>query len=884
MHHLSLRILLKSVFITLIGLLLISEQAIAQALTIHGKVVDQNNQPLIGAQVLTETSMGVITDKYGQFTLELDKSSEITISFLGYESLTIPVEKLASNLGTLSMKVSSTSLEEIIISASSGNFKHDFQGTNFVLTSKHIQNTNPISTEESLRKVPGVNIVGDMGISNRPNISIRGSWGRRSKKVLLMEDGSPAAPAPYIAPGSYYNPVSDRIQAIEVYKGADMLRYGPNNMYGAINYITALPPQTPELRVKLVGGQNGYKTSLISYGGTWGNLGSLVEGVYKKFDGFTDNSSVEILNLNAKVFAKLSDQQSLYFKISGQYENNHASLSSITPFTFQVDPQKNPFDADIFTMRRYGLDIIHKWVPNPNLQITSKIFATDFERDWWRQVTTTIKASEAISYLGADIINDRYSYLKNRSFEEEDYIRVGKITNGREGTTDSRWIFTVSGIDEHLNLDWTAGELKNQLEVGIKLHQEVYSDRFLESDSSRWARYGTTTKDLKYHLWSASGFIRNEFKLGNFSLIPIVRMESIHMYRQDLIANSNNPDLIGLSSGRQFNDYFVILPGLNSKIMLGNQELYGSVYEGFIAPSKVFGFLVERDGKVTNPLADEAINMKPELSLNLEIGWRGTLFNSLTGQLAYFNNTTRNFYAGGRNEVFEELGKINVQGLELGLDQTLFQTKRHILGGFINLAIMKSSVLEGASVDTDIFSQVIHSTNTKQEFIDKVNANRSSYDLYVNTTEGDLTLFANEQVTLEDFDSFQKVVTRYGKNFLSNTRAPYTPVLNLTTGLNYEWKNFTCGWSGHYVSNQYAEFGNFKNESADGAIGQIQSYLTLDGFVNYEIKRGDSIFRLFINGKNITNDVYRASRLNRATSGIFPGGFRQIIAGINIQI
>ena len=29
-----------------------------------------------------------------------------------------------------------------------------------------------------------------------------------------MEDGSPSAPAPYIAPGAYYNPVSDRITSI----------------------------------------------------------------------------------------------------------------------------------------------------------------------------------------------------------------------------------------------------------------------------------------------------------------------------------------------------------------------------------------------------------------------------------------------------------------------------------------------------------------------------------------------------------------------------------------------------------------------------------------------------------------------------------------------
>src|SRR5690606_6995545 len=225
-----------------------------------------------------------------------------------------------------------TTLNEILVSASSINYKSDFKGSNFRLNPARMEKINPMGTEEVLRMVPGVNIVGDMGLSNRPNISIRGSWGRRSQKILLLEDGSPIAPAPYIAPGTYYNPVSDRLTAIEVLKGADILKYGPNNMYGAINYITALPPQKPELRLKLAGGGHGYQSGLVSYGGTWKNLGALIEGVYKKFDGFTDNTSVDVLNLNAKIYAKLSGNQSLYFKVSGQYENNQATLSGLTPF------------------------------------------------------------------------------------------------------------------------------------------------------------------------------------------------------------------------------------------------------------------------------------------------------------------------------------------------------------------------------------------------------------------------------------------------------------------------------------------------------------------------------------------------------------------------
>lgn len=101
-----------------------------------------------------------------------------------------------------------------------------------------------------------------------------------------------------------------------------------------------------------------------------------------------------MINLNAKIFAELAENQSIYFKISGQFEDNQATLSSITPFTFSVDPTEGPFDADRFTMHRYGLDIIHKWVPDATADLTTKIFASDFARDWWRQNNAVIKASD----------------------------------------------------------------------------------------------------------------------------------------------------------------------------------------------------------------------------------------------------------------------------------------------------------------------------------------------------------------------------------------------------------------------------------------------------------------------------------------------------------
>jgi Fe(3+) dicitrate transport protein len=111
------------------------------------------------------------------------------------------------------------------------------------------------------------------------------------------------------------------------------------------------------------------------------------------------------------------------------------------------------------------------------------------------------------------------------------------------------------------------------------------------------------------------------------------------------------------------------------------------------------------------------------------------------------------------------------------------------------------------------------------------------------------------------------------------------PLNTANIGLNYDYKKLSLGVRGNFVSSQFTEFHNFSNESADGAIGKLPAYHTLDAFVNYNFVISDNVhMNAFINGKNITKEIYRASRLNCTTSGIFGGGFRQLIFGVNIRI
>lgn len=870
-------------------LFLFSSSFIFSQQKVIGKVETSDRQPMDGVLILPDQGEPTYSDAAGEFTLTVNSNVKLlTIKYLGAEDVVLPLVLKGGNidLGTIIMIEKSTLMNEVNISATALPYKASHEGTNYYISPLQLKKIQPVSTEEVLKTLPGVNVLGDMGLSNRLNVSIRGSWGRRSEKVLLMEDGSPISPAPYTAPGIYYNPVSDRVDAIEVSTGSDVLRYGPNNMFGVINYVTPRPPQEPALRAKISGGQRGYFSSLLSYGGTWHKVGTLVEAVYKKFDGFTQHSAVNMLNLNAKIFAELSETQSIYFKVSSQFEDNQASLSSVTPYMFRLDPVKNPFDAERFTMHRYGLDIIHKWVPNASKSLTTKIFASDFARDWWRQNTIVLQASNAKAYLGDKYFSERYAYLNKQTFGNDDFVRIGSLTNGRESTTDSKWKFSVVTLEETFKKSWNVGDWSHGIEAQVKGYHETYNDQALAADSSRWARSGRFTTDLAYALQSLSGYLRYHVTFKNWDMTPILRVEQVWMNREDVLANAKNPNLSGEGEFSRVNTYSIIQPGISLGYRMGEMKIFGSVYSGYIAPSKYFAFLVERDGVLVNPLSiSELSNIKPERSINAELGIRGEIFkNKLNGQLTAFNNRISNFYLAGWNEFFDKLGVINIQGLEATLKWDVLPAQSdHKFYIQPNITLLNSKVISGELVDRQLFSQIKHTTATKQEFVDKVNANPSAYNVYTKNAAGQDVLMT-APIAVSDLDKITKTVYKFGENGITNGRTPYAPLFTYNVTLSYSYKTIGLGISYTHVGDQYAEFANFENESGDGGLGKIKAFQTVDVNFNYDFNIQKSKCTLFIAGKNLADKVFVASRLNRGQSGIMPSGFRQINIGFNILL
>jgi Fe(3+) dicitrate transport protein len=800
---------------------------------------------------------------------------------LGYQTLKQPLyapEGAVLDLGALTLEEAANRLAAITVNASRLRYDPRAAGATTFITPRTIKAIQPVGTEEVLRLVPGLNIVGDMGISNRPNISIRGSWGRRSKKVLLLEDGSYIAPAPYIAPGAYYNPPADRVEAVQVIKGAETLLYGPNNAYGVVNYITRRPPAEPEVGLRFSGGQRGWAMGQASYGGTF----------------------------NQPTTAMWSSSTCTASSTSSWTNARACSSSWVTSGRTTTPPSRaspplssTPIPLSIPLMPTSLPRAVTGWTSHTasGWNFNSKVYGADFARDWWRQKTAIVRAEDVRAYVGETIYQNRYTWLDGVESGPDDWVRVGRIANGREATTDSRWNYTFAGAEEQVEKTWTAGTVTGDFVAGARFHREVFLDRFIENDSSRWARSGTTTLDLRYDLWSAAVWAKQRLAFGErFSITPIARMEHVDMVRVDLLAAAQLPGLGAAGLDGVQNSYSVLLPGLAADYAFlpdasGQQpayklQVFASHYRGFIAPSKVFGFLVERNG-VIEPVADAnaVVNMRPELSWNSELGFRGYVDEgTLSWQMAAFHNLVEDLYAGGRNEVFERLGSMRIMGLELGLDldlNPLLKLGEHRLSLHGSLTALQSEILSGELYDRDLASGLVHSSASLAELLDRLNADPGVTAYVLN--EEDERVPLDGPIAASDLDGIDAIGFAFGEGENTTTaQAPYTPPLSLHTRLGYGYKGLDLGLEGHYIAAQYTAFANFENESADGAIGRLPAYTSWDAQVHYALPEGKhgSQWQFFVVGKNLTNNVFRASRLNRATSGVFPGGFRQVHGGV----
>lgn len=172
-----------------------STQLAQQQQKVTGKVVDANNEPLIGVSVLEKgTTNGTITDFDGKYALEVTNSNAVLqYSYIGYQTVEMSVG--SKRVIDLVMKEDAQALEEVVVTAlgikrSEKALSYNVQQVN---TSDIASNKDPNFVNALNGKVAGVTInASSSGVGGVSKVVMRGTKSiMQSSNALYVIDGVP---------------------------------------------------------------------------------------------------------------------------------------------------------------------------------------------------------------------------------------------------------------------------------------------------------------------------------------------------------------------------------------------------------------------------------------------------------------------------------------------------------------------------------------------------------------------------------------------------------------------------------------------------------------------------------------------------------------------
>lgn len=487
-----------------------------------------------------------------------------------------------------------------------------------IVTEEELQLLQPRSTEEALRSVPGVTIKPEEESAIVANIGVRG-LSSADYKTLILEDGVPIAPGLFVGNGRYYNPRIQRMETIEVLKGAASLRYGPSTIGGVINYITKQPEDGVTLEAR-AGSFNSREATLEVGGSTpsqEAQFGAFI--THASSDGFMDKG-YDMTDVMIKTGMALGDNQWLSLKYSDYDSEANISYRGVFLQQYKDGVDENPAPDDYFISGRRALDLSHEWDINATAKLTTLVYGSETYRDYWRYNTNNAASTAAGQWIYLDTLNGN-----NRSFER-------------------------FGVDSRLKLQHQLFGIANEAEIGVRLMNESMDDVTVAATRAT-PRSGTLSKDVVESADSLALFAQNRFAVSDrFAITAGLRAESYDQSSENKRAATNNTADTSNT---------VVLPGLGATYQISPAlQAFTSVYKAF-SPAL--------NADALNGLEDQQLDA--ERSINIEAGLRGAR-EQLSYELTFFRMDFDNqIIPANSNSQFQRTngGETLHQGLEAAL-------------------------------------------------------------------------------------------------------------------------------------------------------------------------------------------------------------------------
>lgn len=182
---------MKKLFLLLMAVMLTTVTGLAQV--IHGTVVSAaDDEPLVGASIVTKGSGATVTDIDGKFAIHVAPGTQISVSYVGYATQTLP----AAEGMVVKLAQADNVLNDVVVTGyGTGKKLGSIVGSVNVVGTQTLEDTPSANFVDALQgQVPGLAIFSNTGepSSVPSSIRIRGVNSLSGNTPLFICDGAPA--------------------------------------------------------------------------------------------------------------------------------------------------------------------------------------------------------------------------------------------------------------------------------------------------------------------------------------------------------------------------------------------------------------------------------------------------------------------------------------------------------------------------------------------------------------------------------------------------------------------------------------------------------------------------------------------------------------------
>ena len=434
----------------------ISSTAPAQNAALTGVVRDGSGAVVAGTTIVVHQAGSaferiVESGRDGRFTISPLDEGEYTLDVIapGFAMLSTTARVPSTEPVELSLTPAPVVEAVQIVSANRQEELRETLNTNVAVLSRRLMEESGSQTvAELLREVPGV--------LSRRGSETAGAAGEQiqgidSRQVLVLMDGQPLLGGRGIKRGvvNLDRQSVDRLEQVEVVKGASSALYGSDAIGGVINLISRDATAPFDTTGELSGGSFGEVNAAAGVGFKRDALSGLFMVEHHQNDGFdltpttfdTTGAPFERVDFMGRARVKTGDQLSFSARVTG-YDNHTEGRSN-----GELGPQEDRIDESTV-----NLNVSADWLPRASTSVQARAYVARFDES--SEATLAPPASTALAPGALDerllkvdgsfsqIIGSSQQLQGGLEYWRDEYSGINRLRNdsGEQASIGTMWL------------------------------------------------------------------------------------------------------------------------------------------------------------------------------------------------------------------------------------------------------------------------------------------------------------------------------------------------------------------------------------------------------------------------------------------------------------